>query len=95
MAPAATPTASAAGTATQGDPPSTKTMAATTPARLAIEPTLRSKSPIAITTVMVNETTASMLICWVMFNRLRAVRKVSGNSVQKNAISARKPMSVP
>ena len=46
-------------------------------------PTLRSKSPIAITTVIVNETTASMLICWVMLSRLRDVTNVSGNSIQK------------
>ena len=65
------------------------------PARLAIEPTLRSKSPIAMTTVIVAETTASMLICWVMLRRLRAVRKVSGSSSQKKARSARKPISVP
>ena len=53
------------------------------PARLAIEPTLRSKSPIAITTVIVAATTASMLICCEILRRLRPVRKVEGSSSQK------------
>ena len=76
--PPASPTASAAGTANQGEPPATNDQAATIPARLAIEPTLRSKSPIAITIVIVEETTASMLICCEMLKRLREVTKVSG-----------------
>ena len=75
--------------------PQTKTSAATIPARLAIEPTLRSKSPIAITTVIVEETTASMLICCVMLRRFREVRNVSGSRNQKKAITAAKPISVP
>ena len=65
------------------------------PARLAIEPTLRSKSPIAITTVIVKETTASMLICCEMLRRLRAVTNVSGRLIQKKTTDARKPISVP
>ena len=65
------------------------------PARLAIEPTLRSKSPIAITTVMAKATTASMLICWEMLSRFRPVRKVSGRLTQKYASTAAKPIRVP
>jgi hypothetical protein len=60
-----------------------KTSAATMPARLAIDPTLRSKSPIAITIVMVEATTANMLICWEMLRRLRPVKKVAGRWSQK------------
>ena len=60
-----------------------------------MEPTLRSKSPITITMVMVKATTASMLICWEMLSQLREVMKVSGMLAQKNATTARKPISVP
>ena len=93
--PPARPTKSAAGTATQGGPPATKISAATMPARLAIEPMLRSKSPIAITTVIVAEPTASILICWVMLRRLREVTKVSGKSTRRRRSGTRKPNGVP
>ena len=63
--------------------PAVKTSAATIPARLAIEPTLRSKSPIAITMVIAEATTASMLTCWEMLMRLRAVKNVPGRLSQK------------
>ena len=65
------------------------------PARLAIEPTLRSKSPIAITIVMPEATTASMLICWEMLSRLRPVRNVSGRWTQKKTMTIATPASVP
>ena len=70
-------------------------VAATMPARLAIEPTLRSKSPIAMTIVIVKDTTASMLTCCVMLRRLREVTKVSGRDVQKKTKMTTKPISVP
>ena len=53
------------------------------PARLAIEPTLRSKSPITMTMVMPAATTISIESCWVMLSQLRAVMKVSGRLIQK------------
>jgi len=83
MRPPTSPQSSAAATAVTVDPPEMKTSAATIPDKLAMEPTLRSKSPIAITTVIVPATTASMLICWEMLRRLRSVRKVFGSSSQK------------
>ena len=81
--------------ATQGENPATNAVAATMPARLAIEPTLRSKSPIAMTIVMVKDTTASMLTCCVMLRRLRDVTNVSGKDVQKKIKMTTKPISVP
>ena len=81
--PPTSPQSSAAAIAAGVDPPETKTRAATIPDRLAMEPTLRSKSPIAITTVMAPATTASILICWEMLIRLRPVRKVLGSSSEK------------
>ncbi len=65
------------------------------PARLAIEPTLRSKSPITMTMVIDAATTVSMLTCWLMFSQLRPVRKVSGRLIEKKTMMAAKPISVP
>ena len=65
------------------------------PARLAIEPMLRSKSPITMTMVMPAAATISMDICWEMLSQLRAVMKVSGRLIQKKIRIAAKPIRVP
>ena len=75
--------------------PCVKSTAATMPGRLAIEPTLRSKSPITMTMVMPAATTISIETCWVMLSQLRAVMKVSGSRHQKIRRISAKPISVP
>jgi len=62
---------------------------------LAIEPTLKSKSPMTMTMVMAAATTVSMLTCSVMFSQFRPVRNVSGRLIAKNAMTARNPQRVP
>jgi hypothetical protein len=65
------------------------------PARLAVEPTERSKSPITMTMVMPAATTISIESCWVMLSQLRAVRNVSGSAIEKATRMTPKPISVP
>jgi hypothetical protein len=84
-------TVSAAGTLN----PRVNKTAATMPAKEAIDPTDRSKSPTTITTVIATATTVSIETCCVMFSQLRAVMNVSGNSTQKTTIIAAMPISVP
>ena len=70
-------------------------MAATMPERLAMEPTLRSKSPITMTSVMPAATTISIESCWLMLSQFCAVRKVPGRRTEKKTRMRTKPATVP
>ena len=87
--PPASPTPSAAATLAATGQPRVRSAAAVTPASDAIEPTERSKSPAATTTVIVAAITASMLTWWAMFSQFRAVRNVPGKSAAKTATRTR------
>ncbi len=60
-----------------------------------MEPTLKSKSFITITIVIVKATTANMLICWLILIKLFAVRNVVGKFMVKKITILKKPINVP
>ena len=93
--PPAAPTSKLSVTAVAIEPSFWKVVPATMPTRLAMAPTLRSKSPVTMTMVMAKATTPRMLICRVIFSQLGKVMNVCGRCVQKKSTINTKPTSVP